>query len=272
MSSTGSGYDYSVGTFSPDGRIFQVEYAGKAVENSGTSIGLKCSDGIVIAVGKSQVSKMMVPGSNRRVFGVDGHVGIAITGYAADGRQIVNRAREEAKSYKETYGGPIVPGILTNRLSGFMHYFTLYGSLRPFGSTAIISAYDDDMQVPELYMVEPSGLSFKYFGCAAGKGQNAAKTELEKIQSKHGNCAITCRQAVEELARILQVIRDASKEKPLEIEMGWLCEESNWKHALVPSDIVSAADNKAKAALEGTDGSEVIAGGEEKEDIMDVAI
>jgi len=253
MSSTGSGYDYSCGTFSPDGRIFQIEYANKAVENSGTAIGLKCSDGIVIAVGKSQISKMLVRGSNRRVFGVDAHLGIAVTGYAADGRQIVNRAREEAKNYKETYGSPIVPSIMSNRLSGFMHYFTIYGSLRPFGATALIAAYDEDLKVPELYMVEPSGNAFKYFGCAAGKGQNAAQTELEKIQSKHGNSGITCREAVDELAKILQVIRDQAKDKPLEIEMGWLCEETNWKHALVPDNVVAAADAKAKATLEGVE-------------------
>lgn len=251
MSSTGSGYDYSCGTFSPDGRIFQIEYANKAVENSGAAIGLKCSDGVVIAVGKSQISKMLVPGSNRRVFGVDAHVGIAVTGFAADGRQIVNRAREEASSYKDTYGHPIIPSILNNRLSGFMHYYTIYGSLRPFGASALVAAYDNDLQIPELYMVEPSGTAMKYFACAAGKGQNSAQTELEKIQSKHGNCGITCRQAVDELAKILQVIRDQSKEKPLEIEMGWLCAESGWRHVLVPADLVAAADAKAKASLEG---------------------
>lgn len=277
MSSTGSGYDYSCGTFSPDGRIFQIEYANKAVENSGTAIGLKCSDGVVIAVGKSQISKMLVPGSNRRVFGVDAHVGIAVTGYAADGRQIVNRAREEAKSYKETYGHAIIPSILNNRLSGFMHYFTIYGSLRPFGATALVAAYDNDLKVPELYMVEPSGTAFKYFGCAAGKGQNAAQTELEKIQGKHGNSGITCRQAVEELAKILQVIRDQSKEKPLEVEMGWLCEENNWNYSLVPATLVAAADAKAKADLEGAEQDKLATAAassatEEKSAVMDVVI
>lgn len=257
MSSTGAGYDYSCGTFSPDGRIFQIEYAMKAVENSGTAVGLKCKDGIVIAVGKAQVSKMLVPGSNRRVFGVDAHVGMAVTGYAADGRQLVNRGREEAQNYKETYGSAIVPSILMNRLSGFVHYFTIYGSLRPFGAAVIMSAFDEDLQTPELYMVEPSGVSFKYFGCAAGKGQNAAKTELEKIQNKHGNSGLTCRQAVDELARILQLIRD--KEKPIEIEMGWLCEETNFKHALVPSAMLKEASEKALAALEGSSTDEGIA-------------
>jgi 20S proteasome subunit alpha 7 len=112
-----------------------------------TAIGIKCNDGVVIAVGKAQASRMLVAGSNRTVFGIDAHAGMAVTGYAADGRQIVNRAREEAQSYRDTYGQRIVPSILNNRLSLFMHYFTIYGSLRPFGATAIMSAYDEGKQV-----------------------------------------------------------------------------------------------------------------------------
>lgn len=271
MSSTGSGYDYSCGTFSPDGRIFQVEYAQKAVENSGTAVGIKCSDGIVIAVGKAQASKMLVAGSNRRVFGIDSHAGIAVTGYAADGRQLVNRAREEAQSYKETYGHKIVPSVLSNRLSLYMHYFTMYGSLRPFGSTALIAAYDEDVKTAELYMLEPSGATYRFLACAAGKGQNAAKTELEKILNKRGTAGITCREAVVELARILQLVRDQSKEKPLELEMGWLCAETDWKHALVPQALVTAADKLAVAALEGGAVAEEATGAEE-EKIMEVEI
>lgn len=127
---------------------------------------------------------------------------MVVTGYAADGRQIVNRAREEAQNYKDTYGHNIVPSILANRLSLFVHYFTLYGSLRPFGSSSIIASYDDDVKEPQLYMVEPSGACYRFFGCATGKGGNAAKTEIEKLLNKQGNGGITCREAVNELARM----------------------------------------------------------------------
>jgi 20S proteasome subunit alpha 7 len=145
---------------------------------------------------------MLVPGSNRRVFPIDSHAGIVIAGYAADGRQIVNRAREEAESYRNTYGHRVLPTILADRLSLYVHYFTIYGSLRPFGSTAIIAAYDEDLKSPELYMVEPSGSALRFFGCSAGKGANAAKTELEKLLNKYGATGVTCRQAVKDLARM----------------------------------------------------------------------
>ena len=146
---------------------------------------------------------MLVPGSNRRVFSVDSHVGIVVTGYSSDGRQIVNRAREEASNYKAVYGHKVIPSVLNNRVSLYMHYFTMYGSLRPFGSSVLLAGYDEDLKVPELYMIEPSGTTFKYSACAAGKGTNGAKTELEKLLNKYnGTSGITCRQAVVELARM----------------------------------------------------------------------
>jgi 20S proteasome subunit alpha 7 len=242
MSSTGAGYDYSCGTFSPDGRIFQVEYAQKAVETSGTAIGIRCTDGIVMAVEKPMLSKMLVTGSNRRAFGIDIHAGIVLTGFPADGRQIVNRAREEASSFQSTFGHKIVPSVLANRIALFVHYYTTHGSLRPFGSTALLAAYDEDMQNHELYMIEPSGSCFRYFGCAAGKGANGAKTELEKLFSRAGEQGISCEQAVRELAKIFYIIRDPTKDKPFELEMSWLCASTNWQYVAVPASLVAEAD------------------------------
>lgn len=249
MSSTGSGYDYSCGTFSPDGRIFQVEYAQKAVDNSGTAIGLKCNDGIVVIVEKPQISKMLVAGSNRRIFTVDSHVGIAITGYTSDGRQIVNRAREESKDFYDFYGQKIIPTSLVNRMGLYVHYFTRHGSLRPFGCSSLIASYDEDAKKPELYMIEPSGLALRYFGCSIGKGAQAAKTELEKVILKYGDSGISSRDAVNELTKILYTIRDPSKDKPFEIEMGWLCSESDWTFTLVPTDLIAAADEMYRSIL-----------------------
>ncbi|CAA0837389.1 Proteasome subunit alpha type-3 [Striga hermonthica] len=110
MSSIGTGYDLSVTTFSPDGRVFQIEYAAKAVDNSGTVVGIRCKDGVVMGVEKLIASKMMLPGSNRRIHSVHRHSGMAVAGLAADGRQIVARAKSEATNYESVYGEPI-PGF-----------------------------------------------------------------------------------------------------------------------------------------------------------------
>ncbi|KAF5750338.1 proteasome subunit alpha type-3-like [Tripterygium wilfordii] len=227
MSSIGTGYDLSVTTFSPDGRVFQVEYASKAVDNSGTVVGLKCKDGIVMGVEKLIQSKMMLPDSNRRIHSVHRHSGMAVAGLAADGRQIVARAKSEATNYEKVYGEPIPVKELADRVASYVHLCTLYWWLRPFGCGVILGGYDRDG--PQLYMVEPSGVSYRYFGAAIGKGRQAAKTEVEKLKLSE----LTCRQGVIEVAKIIYGVHDEAKDKAFELEMSWICDESNRQHQKV---------------------------------------
>lgn len=193
------------------------------------------------------LSKMLVSGSNRRSFGIDAHIGAITTGFTADSRQLVNRARSEASSYKESYGVEIVPSVLASRVGMFVHYYTTHGALRPFGSAMLIAGFDADLKTHELYMVEPSGLTYRYFGCAAGKGANAAKTEIEKLLSRSGQSGVSCRDAIKELARILYTIRDPSKDRPFELEMAWLAEENGYKYSHVPANLLAEADALGKS-------------------------
>lgn len=247
MSSIGTGYDLSVTTFSPDGRVFQVEYAAKAVDNSGTVVGIKCKDGIVMGVEKLITSKMMLPGSNRRIHSVHRHSGMAVAGLAADGRQIVTRAKSEATSYERVYGEPIPIKELADRVASYVHLCTLYWWLRPFGCGVILGGYDRDG--PQLYMVEPSGVSYRYFGAAIGKGRQAAKTEIEKLKLSE----MTCREGAIEVAKIIYQVHDEAKDKAFELELSWVCDESNRQHQKVPDDLLEHAKEAAKAALEEMD-------------------
>jgi len=244
MSGVGSGYDLSVTTFSPDGRVFQVDYANKAVEKSGTAVGIRCTDGVVMGVEKSIVSKMLVEGSNRRIFTVDTHAGVSLAGLAADAKQIVNKARSEARSYRSFYGVQIPGNVLADRLAGFVHTYTLYWYLRPFGASILLSIFDSES--PQLYMIEPSGISYRYFGCAIGKYKMGAHTELEKIKFE----SITCRQAVNEIAKTIYKLHDDIKDKDFELELSWVCEESKRKHVMVPSDVRAEAIRLGKEAKE----------------------
>ena len=126
MSSIGTGYDQSTTTFSPDGRVFQVEYATKAVDISSTAVGIRCKDGVVMCVEKPKLSKMLVEGTNRRIMTVDKHSGICISGMIADARQIVNYGRREATGYLDFSGSPIPGSVLASRISMMMHTYTLY--------------------------------------------------------------------------------------------------------------------------------------------------
>ncbi|KAJ1463002.1 nucleophile aminohydrolase [Pelagophyceae sp. CCMP2097] len=259
MASTGAGYDLSATSFSPDGRIFQVEYATKAVENGGTVIGLRCKDGVVLGVEKIIFSKMLVHSANRRVSTIDEHAGIAIAGLGSDGRQIVERAREECASYLDIYGSLVPPAVVANRIADYVHYFTIHGALRPFGAAAVLAAYDAETKQHELYTIEPSGVCLRYFGCALGKGRQSAKSEIEKLDLAE----LTCREALKQIAKMIHTVFDESKDKPFVLEMSWLCEETAWKHELVPPDLIKAAEEWAKKELNDDDDDDDDDGNEE---------
>nr|WCZ58612.1 20S proteasome subunit alpha type-3 [Andalucia godoyi] len=217
MSSIGTGYDYSATTYSPDGRIYQIEYAEKAVENSGTSVGLSYSTGVVIGIQKLLLSKMLEPGSNRRLQVVDRNVGIVGSGLAPDARQLANRVRAEASNFKRTFGIDIPAKTLADRVASFVHVYTLYSSVRPFGVSTIMAAVDRNG--PQLFLVEPSGACAAYRGCAVGKGRQTAKNELEKITKKEG---MGMQEALEAVARILIKCQDDTKDKDVEFELGFV--------------------------------------------------
>ncbi|KYR00107.1 20S proteasome subunit alpha-3 [Tieghemostelium lacteum] len=245
MTSVGSGYDLSVSTYSPDGKIFQVDYANKAVENSGTCIAIKTKDGVVVGVEKLIPSKMLCHGSNRRIHAVDLHIGVGISGFLADARQLVLRARAEAKSYKQIYGQPIPVKVLSQRVAALCHVYTLYGSVRAFGCSIIISGIDQEG--PQLYQVEPSGSCIGYFGASMGKGKQAAKNELEKIKFNE----MTTHEAIKEIAKIIYSVHDEVKDKDFQLELGWISTtETKGQFNMVPKDLQSDAESYAKNALE----------------------
>jgi len=250
MSSIGTGYDLSASQFSPDGRVFQVEYAQKAVENSGTAIGLRGKDGIVFAVEKLVTSKLYEPGANKRIFSIDRHVGVAVAGLIADARQLVETAKSEASTYRSDYNEGIPLKYLKNRVAMYMHAYTLYSSIRPFGCSIIMGAHEFDG--PQMFCIDPSGTSWGYYGCAIGKAKQAAKTEIEKLKLKD----MTCQQLVKEAAKIIYVVHDEVKDKSFELELSWVGEITNGKHEFVPQKVFEEAEAFAKKAVEENDSEE----------------
>jgi 20S proteasome subunit alpha 7 len=246
MAGTGAGYDLSVNTFSPDGRVYQVEYAQKAVENSGTSLAICCKDGVLFAVEKFMLSKMLVPGTIKRIFPIHRHAGMSMAGFLADSRQLVSRAREEANQFKSVYSDMIPPEVLAERMGNFCHLFTLYWSARPFGCSVLLGCVDPDTKVPSLFQIDPSGLVYKFKGTAMGKGKQAAKTEIEKMVA---GGEMTCEEALVHVAKILHKVHD-EKDKDFELEASWICAKSNYEFAAVPKDLLKTAEDKAKEMIE----------------------
>ncbi len=199
------------------------------------------------------LSKMLVSGTVRRAHIVDKHAAIAVCGLIPDGRQIVNHAREEGERYRDFYGHDIPGHLLAERLAHFVHLYTLHWHVRPFGCAVLLSVYSDDG--PQLYLIEPSGVCYRYYACAFGKGKQAARTELEKLKlnDKQGNPGLTCKEAVSELAKIIVGVHDEAKDKNYEIEMIWVSDESGKRAQMVPKDIVATAHKEAIAAAEADD-------------------
>jgi 20S proteasome subunit alpha 7 len=225
--------------------MYQAEYAFKAVENAGTSVGIRCKDGIVLATEKIVPSRMLVSTSNRRIFTCDLNVGMACSGFAPDGRQLVNQLRDMCAQYKEQYGVPIPPNQLADRMSQYMHAHTCYHYLRPFGAACLIAGYDEDQKKHELYSIKSDGLMFRMFGAAIGKGARGAQTEIErgKFQEK------TCAESLAEIAKIISTIHDDAKDKPYVLEMSWLCEATGFKHRMIDEATTKAARDAGEAAI-----------------------
>lgn len=209
-------------------------------------IGLKCKDGILLAVEKLVQTKLLVPGSNKRIFTVDYHAGIASAGLIADGKHLAGRARDEAINFRDTYRYPSPIKALTERLALYVQAYTLYSSVRPFGISSVLGGVDEDG--PQLYMIEPSGVYWGYNGCAIGKGRQLAKTEIEKLDL--GKDGLTVKEAVQHAANIIYKCHDDAKDKDFELELSWICPESKNRHQYVPADIVAEAGRKAKEALD----------------------
>jgi len=286
MTSIGTGYDLSNSVFSPDGRNFQVEYATKAVENGGTAIGIRCRDGVVLAVEKVITSKLLKPGTNKRIATVDRNIGVVSSGLIPDGRHFVSRARDEASGWRRNFKAPIPTSVLAGRLGSYVQAYTLYSSVRPFGITAIVGGWDSEEELPVdgevgsgpsigaggkkigvqhggpgLYMIEPSGLYWGYYGAATGKGRQVAKGELEKLDLQSGSLSLL--EGVKEAARIIYIAHDDSKDKDFELEMTWISGingPTKGRHEEVPKELREQAETAAKKSLEVEDEEDAKAG------------
>jgi len=174
----GLGYDRAITVFSPDGRLFQVEYALEAVRRGWTTLGVKCPEGTVLAVEKKRILPLVDPSSMEKIWKIDEHVGVAYAGLASDGRVLIDRARIEAQINRLIYDEPIDIEVLTRRISDLKQIYTQHAGVRPFGVSFLIAGVD--RTGPKLFMTEPSGAYAGYYAVAIGAGSQQASEVLEK--------------------------------------------------------------------------------------------
>lgn len=171
------GYDRTIAVFSPDGRLFQVEYAKEAVKRGTTCIGIAFKDGILLATIKPK-GGLIVNDSAEKIFQVDEHIGAVASGLLADARVIINQARVRAQVHKITYEEPIDVWTLARVVGDRMQISTLYAGLRPFGVSLLIAGTDSGGA--HLIESDPSGMLYEWHAYAIGKGATIANKILNQ--------------------------------------------------------------------------------------------
>jgi len=171
-------YDRAITVFSPDGRLFQVEYAREAVKRGTTTVGVKFKDGVVLIVDKRLSSKLIEPESIEKIFKIDSHIGCATSGLVADARALVDRARIECQVNTFNYGEDLALESLVKKICDFKQSYTQYGGVRPFGTAMLIAGID--AAGPHLYETDPSGAMMAYKAGGIGAGRNEVMEVFEK--------------------------------------------------------------------------------------------
>lgn len=172
-----SAYDRAITVFSPDGRLFQVEYAREAVKTGATSVGMVCKDGVILLAQKRLSSSLLVGGSHEKIYQIDSHIVAASSGLVADARKLVDMSRLEAQKHRLTYDEAISVEMLSKKVGDHIQAYTQYGGVRPYGVSLLIAGADGELR---LFETDPSGALFEYRATAIGSGKKVVEELFEK--------------------------------------------------------------------------------------------
>ncbi|CAG8567306.1 8542_t:CDS:2 [Paraglomus brasilianum] len=205
---TRSEYDRGVNTFSPEGRLFQVEYAIEAIKLGSTAVGIQTSEGVVLAAEKRVTSPLLVSSSIEKIMEIDKHLGCAMSGLTADSRTMIDHARVAAQSHRFTYDEAIKVESVTQAVCDLALRFgeSAEGEesimSRPFGVALLIAGVDENG--PQLFHADPSGTFTQFDAKAIGSGSEGAQTELEGEYHK----SITLEKAETLSLRVLKQVME----------------------------------------------------------------
>ncbi|MFT4869016.1 MAG: proteasome alpha subunit [Colwellia polaris] len=219
-------YDRGITIFSPDGRLFQVEYAKEAVKKGATSLGIVYDEGVVLAATRS-TPELQVR-NPEKVFKIDDHIGIATSGLVADGRTLVEEAREEAQKNLMTYDEAIDPSVLAKFVADRCQQFTQYGGVRPYGLATISGGIKDGEAT--VYQTDPSGTLNQWQAIAIGKNGKDAQEHLEENWEEDLSEEEAIELAVEALNQGEEDLETAN------LEMSKVDEEDNFQR-ITPEDL-----------------------------------
>jgi len=170
-------YSFSLTTFSPSGKLVQIEYALARVAAGATSLAVKAKNGVVLATEK-KLPALWDPTSFPKIQFITDNIGVVYSGMSPDSRVLIRKGRKKAQAYFRMYKDPITTAQLVKELASIMQEFTQSGGVRPFGVSLLIAGFDE--AGPQLFQVDPSGSYWAWKASAIGKNMVNAKTFLEK--------------------------------------------------------------------------------------------
>ncbi|OBA15780.1 uncharacterized protein OGAPODRAFT_88304 [Ogataea polymorpha] len=202
-----SGYDSALSIFSPDGHVFQVEYALEAVKRGTCAVGVKGKEVVVLACERRTTLKLQDPRiTPSKINKIDTHVQLAFAGLNADARILIDKARVEAQSHRLTLEDPVTVEYLTKYVAGVQQRYTQSGGTRPFGVSTLIAGFDENDKTPRLYQTEPSGIYSAWKANAIGRSSKTVREFLEKNYDKEQELdeAQTIKLTVKALLEVVQ--------------------------------------------------------------------
>ena len=223
------GYDMTPTMYSPDGRIYQVEYAIETVKRGTLAIGIKCVDGVIIAV-EENPRVLQATNITQKIFLVDKHIGVAAAGYIPDARVQVDNARFFSQSNKLTYDEPVEVESVAKHLADQCHQFTQYSGVRPYGVALIIAGVDQKGEA--IYVTDPSGTYVSYAAVAIGAGSD----EVTDFMEKNYKPEMTLEDGAA-LASAAINLKSEKKDGAKHVKMSWIKHDKKILEKVSESDI-----------------------------------